>query len=384
LRWTEGVWRVVDEPCGSARLELVAGVRLLHPQDAVLAGMLSGWEKQQLGGRRLDPATIRGRLTVVRAFVKFSGEYPWRWSAGGMDEWTTHLVSERHLARSTIRAYQGAVRLFCDYITSPYYRWAQECQDRFATHPVQVCHEWNTAAHLVDYEGRPERRSMTRAEIQLLFNYADERVELAASSGRKGALAAYRDATVFKVIYGWGLRCREVSKLDLADFYRNPKAPELGRFGMLHVRYGKGANGSGPRRRTVASVMPWAVAALEDFVVNIRPRQGLPDHPAVWVTERGGRLAPREIEERFAAYRDALGLAKELTPHCLRHSHVSHQVEDGTDPKFLQEQVGHRYASTLGVYTHLSEDFMNTMMRRALDRGFAAVEPDDGAGQGAG
>ena len=169
----------MEEPRGSARLELAAGVRLLHPEDGVLAGMLAGWEKQQVGGRRLDPATVRGRLGVVRAFVGFSGEYPWRWSAGAVDEWTTHLMGERHLARSTIRAYQGALRLFCDYITSPYYQWAQVCQERFGTHPVLVCHEWNTAAHLVEYEGRPGRRPMTRGEIQRLFDYADERVDLA-------------------------------------------------------------------------------------------------------------------------------------------------------------------------------------------------------------
>ena len=51
---------------------------------------------------------------------------------------------------------------------------------------------------------------------------------------RKGALAAYRDATLFKVIYGWGLRRTETAKLDLTDWGRNPAAAEFGRFGMLH------------------------------------------------------------------------------------------------------------------------------------------------------
>ncbi|WP_258537552.1 MULTISPECIES: hypothetical protein [unclassified Rhodococcus (in: high G+C Gram-positive bacteria)] len=35
---------------GSARLELVEGVSLLHPEDAVLGAMLRGWEQQLLGG----------------------------------------------------------------------------------------------------------------------------------------------------------------------------------------------------------------------------------------------------------------------------------------------------------------------------------------------
>jgi integrase/recombinase XerC len=256
-----------------------------------------------------------------------------------------------------------------------HYHWAKECEKRFGTHPVQVCHEWNTAAHLEDYEGNAERRPLTRQECQALFDYADEQVERALSLGRKGALTAYRDATVLKTIYGWGLRCQEVSRLDVTDFYRNPKAPELGTYGLMNVRYGKASRGSGPRRRMVASVMPWAVESLEDYLLNARPRFANPSvSKAVWLTERGGRLQPREIEERFAAYRDALGLDSDLVPHCLRHSHVTHQIEDEVDPKFVQEQVGHRYASTTAIYTGVSTDFMNTMMRSALERAFVAEE----------
>ncbi len=56
-------------------------------------------------------------------------------------------------------------------------------------------------------------------------------MERAAGSRRKGWLAAFRDATLFKVIYGWGLRRWEAGNLDLADFSRNPKAPGFGRYG---------------------------------------------------------------------------------------------------------------------------------------------------------
>ncbi len=215
---------------------------------------------------------------------------------------------------------------------------------------------------------------MTRDELQRFFDYADDRVDQAVRSGRKGALAAYRDATVFKVMYAWGLRCTETSKLDVTDWYRSPEAPELGRFGKLEVRWGKASKGSPPRRRTVCTVMPWAVEAVGAYMVNVRPRYGFADRPALWLTERGGRLRPRQIEERFAAYREALKLPAELVPHCLRHSHVTHQIEDGVDPVFVQRQVGHRYQSTTAIYSGVSGDFMNTMMRKALDRAFGAGE----------
>ncbi|MFD5922277.1 tyrosine-type recombinase/integrase [Kitasatospora sp. NPDC058201] len=359
----------------SARLVLLQGVALLHPEDAVFDAMLEGWGRQQRGGRRLQPDTIRDRCGVVRRFATYTDAYPWQWTAADLDDWTTDLIATWHRAESTIRDYQGTVRMFCDYITSPHYQWPEECEERFGTHPVQIAHEWNTTAHLVDYEGGPERRPMTREEIQAFLDHADAQVARASRLGRKGALAAYRDATVFKVLYGWGTRCTETSRLDVVDFHRNPKAPELGRFGALHVRYGKRSKGSPPRRRMTLSVMPWAVEAVADYLDNIRPRYACAaKSPALWPTERGGRLQTREIEERFATYRDQLGLDGNLVPHCLRHSHVTHQIEDGADPAFVQRQVGHRYASTTAIYTGVSGDYMNTMMRKVLDQALASEQ----------
>jgi integrase/recombinase XerC len=356
-------------PEGAAQLVLVDGVALLHPEDLVFEAMLEGWSRQQRGGRLILPKTIAGRLSVVRRFSKTVNEYPWQWTAAQVDEWMTDLIAQRGRAKSTIRLYQSALRVFCDYITSPHYGWIAECENRFGTHPVQVCHEWNTAAHLTDYEGRADRRPMTRDEIQRMLDYADDRVEQATRRGRKGALTAYRDATLLKVLYAWGLRCNEACQLDVTDFYQSAKAPELGRYALIHVRYGKRSRGSAPKRRTVHTVMPWAAEALADYLDNVRPRyRDSQDDPAVFLTERGGRLRPREVEERFAEYRDALGLDAALTPHCLRHSFVTHLIEDGADPKFVQEQVGHRFASTTAIYTGVGGDFMNTMMRKALDR----------------
>ncbi len=92
----------------------------------------------------------------------------------------------------------------------------------------------------------------------------------------------------------------------------------------------------------------------------------LVDHPALWVTERGGRIKPAEINARFVAFRDALNLPKELSPHSLRHVYVTHLTDDGADRRFLQEQVGHRCDTSTAIYTHVSGDFMNTALRRAI------------------
>jgi site-specific recombinase XerD len=362
-----GGWVGRVDLAGAAHLELVSGVAHLRPEDAIVEAMLRGWRSQQVA-RGLRIETIEARERLVRRFLAVTNEFPWGWLPGHMEEWTLSLTGEQHLAPSTIRGYQTGLRLFSDYLTDPRYGWGATCEEAFGpgVHPVPICHEWNTIAHLNEYEGDPEARPFARDELQAFLDYADDQVERAVTARRKGALAAYRDATLFKVIYGWGLRRTETAKLDLSDWGRNPAAPEFGRFGMLHVRYGKATRGSPPRRRNVLALMGWAVEAVADYVENIRPLFGCANQPALWVTERGGRIKPAEINARFVAYRDALGLPTALTPHSLRHSYVTHLTEQGVDRRFIQEQAGHRCDTSTAIYTHVSSDFMNTALRKAL------------------
>lgn len=357
---------------GAAHLQLVSGVVQLRPEDAMVEAMLAGWRAQQTARGLRDLATMAPRERLVRRFIAFTNEFPWNWGPSHMDEWTQSLTSEKHLAPSTIRNYQTDLRLFSEYLCDGRYGWAIACEREFGpgVHPVPICHEWNTIAHLNDYEGSPEARPLTREELQRFLDFADDQVERAVRAKRKGALAAYRDATLFKVAYGWGLRRTETARLDLADWGRNPAAPEFGRYGMLHVRYGKAVRGQPPRRRNVPSIMGWAVEAVADYVENIRPRFGCVDHPAMWVTERGGRVKPAEINARFVAYRKALDLPKDASPHTLRHSFVTHLTENGTDRRFIQEAVGHRCDTSTAIYTHVSSDFMNTALRKALTPAF--------------
>ncbi len=305
----------------SGRVYVVGSVPLLHVEAQTVQEMLDGWRNQQLC-RNLDHDTIEGRIRIVERFLEHTNEFPWTWTPTMAEEFFSDLRSVHHRKQSTIRGYQNALRLFCSYVSHPDYGWDRVCEQRFGMHPAQVFFEWNTAAHVQDNEQTPAKRAFTKRELQDFFDHADDQVSLIAASGRKGWLPAYRDAVMFKVAYSYGLRRTETSKLDVVDCGRNPAAPEFGRFGMLHLRYGKAVRGQPPSRRNVPSVMGWAVEAVADYVDNVRPRFGCEEHPAMWLTERGGRVAPAEINARFVAYRDALRLPKALTPHSLRHSWV--------------------------------------------------------------
>ncbi len=78
---------------------------------------------------------------------------------------------------------------------------------RYSTGPdlLRVEHR----SHSADYEGRPARRSLTKPELQRLFDHADEQGRSRPHRRRKGWLAALRDSAASKVAYAWGLRRRE-------------------------------------------------------------------------------------------------------------------------------------------------------------------------------
>jgi hypothetical protein len=184
---------------GCARLELAEGVVPLNPREAVFEGMLAGWARQQRSRFLREEATIGPRAALVRRLAGFAGQYPWEWEPAEAEAFISHLRSgARPVAVSTARGYETALRLFCEYVTDPRYEWAEVCERRFGRRPVQVFHEWNSVAHVTEYGGAAGRRPLTYDKVQALFHAADGRVEQIRARGRKGALAALRDAAVLK------------------------------------------------------------------------------------------------------------------------------------------------------------------------------------------
>ena len=52
-------------------------------------------------------------------------------------------------------------------------------------------------------------------------------------------------------------------------------------------------------------------------------------------------------------------------------------TENGVDRRFIQVQVGHECDSSTAIYTHVSDDFMNTMLGAALSPAFDPPAPVD-------
>ncbi|MGW3498350.1 tyrosine-type recombinase/integrase [Streptomyces sp. NPDC001020] len=212
------------------------------------------------------------------------------------------------------------MRSFCSFITDPAYGWAAACEDRFGTHPVQVVHEWNSAVHVEEAEADVGKRAFTHDELQAFFDYADDQVDNLRGRGRRGWLQAFRDAVLFKTAYAFGLRRNETRMLDTVDFGRNPEGPEFGDYGVLYVRHGKAKKGSPPKHRSVLTVWDWSAEILQQWNEEVRPHFTNAGARALWPSERSARIGFSQMNTRFAAYRDALGLDENLDFHSFRRS----------------------------------------------------------------
>jgi site-specific recombinase XerD len=174
---------------------------------------------------------------------------------------------------------------------------------------------------------------------------------------RKFAPSA-RNYTAARLMAEVGLRVNEARSLDLADVRW-----ELGRFGKLHVRHGKGAHGSGPRERMVPLInhagrtLRWYVEDVWGHFDEDHTRHGAPLFPS----ER------RNIDGSCArvgydALRSGLAAAavehlpawkSRLTPHVLRHYCASQMYLNGVDLISIQEMLGHSWVATTMRYVHV-------------------------------
>ena len=372
LRSPFGVYSVEDAELALARV-FGAGVRPLRLEEAVWEAMLKGWTAQQTA-RYFKPKTIRADLQAARSFASFTGRWPWQWHAEDVDSYFSALLEPpRGLRPISVRGYQARLRGLVGYLIDERYPWVAICRHEFGRAPAQLFDDRHGLAHLTGFEGDPRRRPLTVDELEAFFACCDARTVRRRGLGRKGELAAWRDQAAFKVMFAWGLRRAETASLDVVDFRPHAALPEFGGFAALHVRYGKSMAGGPPRRRTVLTVFDWAAEVVEQYLSEVRPALRPGDAPAVFVTERATRMAPGWITDRFAELRDEAGLPGELTPHCLRHSYVTHLAELGYADRFIQDQVGHSHSATTAIYLSVSDDFKNRMVRTALDRQLTAA-----------
>ena len=205
-------------------------------------------------------------------------------------------------------------------------------------------------------------------EIDALF--AGWRQEL--DTCRKYAPSA-RTFTACRLITQVGLRITETCQLDLDDIKW-----DLGAFGKLHVRYGKGANRSGPRPRMVPLIGRFrrdAALVHRGHLGPARHRRPAAGGAAVPLERRhADRTAKRITDDGIrsglaeATARHLPGWNGKLTPHVLRHYCASQLYLSGVGLLAIQELLGHAWVVTTMRYVHVNSSHVEDAWQAAAVR----------------
>ena len=250
-------------------LQVVQGTTHVSADEQLFDEMLRGYGLMALAAGR-DRTSVEKMVRVLKMFAEWTGKAPWEWDAIDVDAWSADMVL-RGLAKSTLRGRQGVVRRFCEYLVNPSYPWVDRCMADYGRRPEQICHEWNTARHVEEYDTDPSRRALTHDELEALLNAADDHVEDLLARNHRGAVPAWRDATMMKLGYGTGVRPIELVKFQINDMLRHPEVPQFDRYALFRVRWGKRSKGGSYKQRGVQLVFDWVVDAVRQYHQDVRP-----------------------------------------------------------------------------------------------------------------
>ncbi|MGC3958650.1 MAG: tyrosine recombinase [Verrucomicrobiota bacterium] len=158
------------------------------------------------------------------------------------------------------------------------------------------------------------------------------------------------DEAILELAYAAGLRRAELCALRLEQLHLEA--------GFINV-IGKG------NKERVVPVGSKAIEALNRYLTSGRPNLVKPRSPAnVFLTSRGTAFASITMWAHIKARVKRSGVARNITPHMLRHSFATHLLEHGADLRVIQEMLGHANISTTEVYTHVTGNRLRDIHRK--------------------
>jgi integrase/recombinase XerC len=293
--------------------------------------------------------------------------------------WLGWLAHERRAAALTVAAYGSDVAAFLGFLT-PHLGREPDLAD-LAALSVADLRAWLAAQAAVGAGNSTRSRHLSA--VKNFFRYlgrhhglenprlallaapsakppipralsADQAVSVAEDIGEMSDRAAIqaRDAALFTLLYGCGLRIAEALALNVAD------APLPGAEAMLGVR------GKGGKQRLVP-VLP---TAREAIAVWLRLHPNPAPDAALFVGARGKRLDPGVAQRTLRHFRRQHGLPEHATPHALRHSFATHLLAGGVDLRAIPDLLGHASLSTTQRYTSVDTARLLDVWRRAHPR----------------
>ena len=265
--------------------------------------------------------TIKGTFDILKRFdryLRLKGLKDYR-DVGAEDYYGflkhAEMTSKRVIKENTQNSYGNSLKLIFAIL---------EEEDKIFLNPF------------IDIKNPKQRRSirdmvLSEAEMREVL----ESIDISSSYG-------FRNRTIFELLYGTGIRARELAGLELRDFLKEEK--------MLFIRNGKG------KKDRIIPIGPSLIEYLSRYLKCVRPdfiRRGLRAE-YIFLSQHGGRISRGGLDVIFESVRKNCPIQKHFTPHVIRHSFATHLINAGADIRDVQALLGHACIQSTEIYLNLA------------------------------
>ena len=245
----------------------------------------------------IDERTIREFLTYLRIKLKYSAKGVNR-KLASLKSYFHFLKKEGYILKSPVEEVKGA---------------------KLEKHLPKVLDE-DDVAHLIEVA-----ESVSDLKSELEYDGDDNYKKF----------VYVRDYAIMELFYASGMRISELTGLDIGDidFKSN----------MIKV------TGKGNKQRVV--LINEACASAIYMYLSVRPEVKT---NALFLNRNKTRLSVRAVQIMFRKTMLRAGIAKNASPHTMRHSFATHLLKGGSDLVTIKELLGHENLATTQIYTNIT------------------------------
>ena len=229
-------------------------------------------------------------------------------------------------------------------LSKSYLNKHQQALKKFREYLIQHNAKTPLRVHLKSETQPTEERIniLSQSEVKELFascNYSNKR-----------KCIRLRDKAILAIFYSCGLRRNEAVHLNVQDVFFEKQ--------RIYVRKGKNY------KERFVPINKYNLGILEEYIYDARPDF---DHKcvteALFLNHHSARLQGMSFANRLkaiaAATENKYIIAKNITPHTLRHSIATHLLQKEVPLDSIKHFLGHTSLESTQIYTHLLKTITN-------------------------
>jgi Site-specific recombinase XerD len=280
-----------------------------------------------------------------------------------MQKFIEHFILEKrleNLSQLTINSYQTDLRIFYNFYSqnkldisngiNEYLKYLEETTDYLSSTKsrklvtIKLFHRYLVQNQLIDKGNvfpikiRKEKRlpkTLPLKELQKLV----EVVEIIPNSPVK-IRDQIRNCAIMTLLISLGLRICEIKNLNLQDYQ-----PKDGRITIF---------GKNKKERILFITNSQDKLILKNYLKTRKQYNPQNKEHALFLNKYGKRFSIYGIENIYFKYRDMANIAKNSTPHHLRHTFATELLNNGASIRDIQELLGHSSITTTEIYVEVS------------------------------